>query len=201
MYSLLQKCSGMACNLEDSVKNLKHVAGQVSIACRGAVTSLIARQLLSSADSDEKFKQTIADLGHTRVSELDLKYARLAVRVAEKEYFVNSFSIDSQKNCILHVAKALPPLVHDLRMVADVSGLLSAFFKMILSAQAAVMGHDKMHSRDPNGYVSDAENIAIVNNIEKEFGKLVTEVYPMLIKTAKLQSNAKAPHLLIGKFD
>lgn len=198
MYSLLQKCCGMMCNLDGSKKNLKDAAGHVSISCREAVTKLVSGTLLSSSDCDEMFKKTIVEQGHQTVSELDLKYARLAIRVAEKDFFVNGFSLDSQKNFILHLAKALPPLLQDLAMVADVSTVLSTFFGAFTSAHAAGVGHDTAHSRDPSSYLSDEENVAIVKKIEEGFAPMVAQVYSLLEKTAQIRSNAKAPHLLIG---
>lgn len=134
IWSLVQKCGALLCNYEDSIKKQTNAEKHVSESFQELVCDILNEFDLTQLNNNMLIPEiTEILMNHLsyRPSEQEIDYFRISIRVAQKRQFINSLGEDSQKECIIHLAKTQKRMIHELGFFMDPSTLISAFFQSL----------------------------------------------------------------------
>ncbi|KAI8893065.1 hypothetical protein BC833DRAFT_318331 [Globomyces pollinis-pini] len=144
VHSLLQRAASHLCGFEVTKKHYEVLSNKISEQNKSLIDDLVSKRRFSSFDSDDQITLIIKTAMEfdifenndydsveeknvrtsTDLNSLDIQFARTAIRLAEKNDFVEHEGEESQKNLMIHLLHIMPALMNELQKVSLICSLL-----------------------------------------------------------------------------
>ena len=203
--SLVQFIAGIVCKSGLSKKEHKKMEKEIKPEFANIVQTIVSKGRISSNDSDAKFVSACKHYQYPNPSPQELKFFRLAVRVYEKEKFVEGLGNDDVKKFIVHAAKMAPPFLTEARKVCDVSKLMGQFFENVKKGLKLLKVYDD-YQKQPDGtyarvLLPQDKEIQLIAELNALWKNMIPLVFPILHKIAEERGTAKESRMFVDMID
>ncbi|KAJ3271445.1 hypothetical protein HDV01_006651 [Terramyces sp. JEL0728] len=196
VYSLFQRMASHLCGYDETSRQLKSIAGNLSETEILKINTLVEENVLSSLDDDTKFVTVAKNEDIPVPSDTLIEYFRLSIRLNEKKAFIEHLNTPAQHDLFVHLFQFLPKLLNEFRQSVALSEFVGNYFKLVDRILKALLKHSNVNTEN-----KDAVDKQVIEDLILPLTEFAEFFYPVLVKMAKLVGTTKELQMITSLAD